>query len=786
MICGRCGHHIAPNSTYCPYDGWALLTDAPGRDAPSHTRIDFELPTQSAGLFARRAQEKQRDSLESSYRSTLETRMEKWEKQLEGTPGDATILRRLGLMAMLEGQIERASALLRRAHEAEPGDFETQVNYAISLARRGKLQPAIDLLIKARAQNSVSPLVLFNLALVGLQARRAPLVHQAIDALEKMWRENYVIADQFHDDGVTLRGLAYLLEDKPAQALKQLNAAATHTVEMGAPLQVAPADAPSAGADEADQIEFMPVVAVEKIEVDSTLTLEGKTAQADALNNVALAEAALGEIDRAIARLRAALRIEPGHPQVLNNLGVLAYRQGDLDAARRYLEVARQIEEFIGSVDAVTWNHLGAVATVQGDLDQGLDYFQRAGGSEHGEFEVYYNLGRAWIEHGKSDVGVPFLRQAFAIEPNNPDVHTVLGAAYLFSGRAELYAEALKHLKRAIQLNSHHRTAALNLILALMEIRNNDVAGQLVGQALKLFPGDAEPQFLAALLTMERAPVAKDNQDAWAGAAQRFDAAMNERPALVAALYNSALCQFMIGFREASAKLLEQATKRDPTLGPAYYLMGYGHAIAKRDDAALAAWQIAQQYEPTNPDLYTNLGALLYRRKDFQGAIAAYSKAHRLLPGDAGILAALGVALAQAKLYPQAVTAIEQAIEIDPRSPISYSNLGLAYYLFQQIEKAVDNWRMVSKLDSAYAERRGEEQERSFDDSIIQMRPIKWRERVVRMAPILPRPQTRLLPGTNAREYRLVVTDPELQPIVEAKRQVERESRALAWVNLKI
>ena len=783
MICGRCGHHIAPNSTYCPNDGWALLSDAPGRDAPSSTRIDFELPTQNAGMFARRAQEKQRDHLESSYRHSLETRLEKWEKQLEEQPGDAVILRRIGLLAFLEGQTERASALLGRAHEADPTDFETQVNYAITLARRGKLQPAIDLLLKARNQNTQSPLVLFNLALVGLQARRAPLVHQAIDALEKMWRDNYVIADQFHDDGVTLRGLAFLLEEKPAEALKQLNAAATHTVAMGDKFAAPAPD--SENTDESDQIEFMPVVPVEKIEVDSTLTLEGKIAQADALNNVALAEVALGEVDRAISRLRAALRIEPGHPQVLNNLGVLAYRQGDLDAARRYLEVARQVEEFVGRVDATTWNHLGAVATVQGDLDAGLEYFQLAGGTEHGEFEVYYNLGRAWIEHGKSDVGVPFLRQAFAIEPNNPDVHTVLGAAYLFSGRTQLYAEALKHLKRAIQLNSHHRTAALNLILALMEIRNNDVALQLVGQALKLFPGDAEPQFLAALLTMERAPVAKDNQDVWAGASQRFDSAMNTRPQLVSALYNSALCQFMIGFREASSRLLEVATKRDPSLGPAYYLMGYGHAVAKRDNEALAAWNTALQYEPGNPDLHANLGVLYYRRKDYPAAIAAYSNAHRLLPGDPGILAALGVALAQAKLYQQAVTVIEQAIAIDPTSPISYSNLGLAYYLFQRIEKAVENWRMVSRLDSAYAERRGEEQERSFDDSIIQMRPIKWRERVVRMAPILPRPQTRLLPGTNAREYRLVVTDAELQPIVEAKRQVERESRALAWMNLK-
>ena len=790
MICGRCGRYTAPNSTYCPNDGWVLLADLPGRDAPARARVEFELPAHSAGLFARRNHERQRDSLEKNYRAELESRLEKWEKELSDDPENAVITRRIGLLAMLEGQLERASALLERAHKLDPTDFEIQVNYAIALARRGKLQPAIDLLLKAREQHPKSPLVLFNLALVGLQARRAPLVHQAIDGLEREWKANTVIAQEFHDDGVTVRGLAFLLEQKPEAALRQFEAAASHNVVMDAPAKTAAPDS----TNPADQIEFISSAPNEtpgttpeqtEAEAETTMSLGRATAQADALNNLALAEVGLGQFERAVARLRAALKLEPGHTQVLNNLGVLAYRQGDVEAARRYLEVARQIEEFVGRVDAVTWNHLGAVATMQGDLDKGLEYFQRAGGTEHGEFEVYYNLGRSWIEHGKSDVGVPYLRQAFAIEPNNPDVHTVLGAAYLFSGRAQLYAEALKHLKRAMQLDSHHRTAAINLILALIEIRNNDVARQMIGQALKTFPTSAEPQFLGALLILDKSPDPLQAENQWAAAAQRFESALNARPTMVASLYNSALCQFMIGFRDTSSKLLEAAVQRDPSLGPAYYLIGYGHAIAKREDEALKAWNMALKYEPGNPDLHANMGALLYRKKDFQGAIRAYANAHNLLPGDSQILASLGVSFAQAKMYQQAILTIEQSIQINPRSPIAYSNLGLAYYLSQHIERAVDSWRIVSQLDSAYAEKRADEQQRSFDDSIIQLRHINWRERIVRLAPVLPRPQTRLLPGTNAREYRLVVTEPELQPLVKARREVERASRELAWMNLK-
>ena len=824
VICGRCGQYTAPGSTYCANDHWVLLDDLPGIENPTGARIDFVLPTQNSGLFARRGEEKQRDNLGRAYKNSIETRLEKWEKQLEKEPDDAAVTRRLGLLAMLEGQIERASALLERARTLDSSDFESLVNHAIALARRGQLQPAIDLLDEARKRQPQSPLVLFNLALVNLQARRPTQVYDAIDALEALWQDNLAIAADYHEDGVTVRGLALLLENKPKEAFEQLEAAVSHRVNLGVseaelnnrrqaerrqndrrkehvPVANDRRKGPRRQEDrrkttEADLIDFMENggfnEAGQSLEAQEFSTTDGNAnvnlggqAQADSLNNLALAEAALGQVDRAVARLRAALRMEPGHVQALNNLGVLALQQGDSVAGERYLDAVRQVEEATGTVDSVTWNHLGAAASALGDVEKALEYYQRAGGTEHGEFEVYYNLGRSWIEHGKSDIGVPYLRQAFAIEPNNADVHTVLGAAYLFVGRTQLYAEALKHLKRALQLNTHHRTAAINLILALREIRSSDVAAQMISQAVKLFPKTAEPKFLAALLTLERAPDAREHEDRWAGAAQLFESAMAARPSLVSGLYNSALCQFMIGFRDTSAKLLEGVVARDPSMGPAYYLIGYGHAVAKREDEAIKAWNMALKYEPGNPDLHANMGALLYRKKDFQGAIRSYANAHRLLPNDPQILAALGVAFAQAKMYQQAILTIKQSIDIDPRNPIAYSNLGLAHYLFKEIEAAVMNWRTVSQIDSAYADRREGEQEKSFDESIIQLRPIDWRTRIVQLAPVLPHAKTRLLPGTNAREYRLVVTEPELQQLVLDKRKVDRASRQLASLNLK-
>lgn len=461
-------------------------------------------------MMARRRQESHCSHLQRSYEDNLQKRNDALEKRLEAEPDNFEVLRALGLIAYLENQIARASALLERAHKAAPADLESAVNFAITLARRGQLQPALGVLNEARKQHPGSPFVWLNLALVALQAHRPTLVYEAVDNLEKLWLQNPGIAEDFHDDAVTARGLAFLLEKKPREAWNQLNAAARHAVNLKQ--------------DEATQEDLGDGLNVEhgaQSDTAGETLLEGKGAQATALNNLAIAEADIGQLDRAQARLRAALRLEPGNSAILNNIGVLAYRGGNLSAAHRALETAHGIEEFLGLPNPITNNHLGVVLSAMGRMEEGLSSFQRAGATEHAEFEVFYNLGRAFIEQGRADVGVPYLRQAFGIEPNNPDVHTVLGAAYLYSGRLNLYAEALKHLKRAVQIDSHHRTGAADLILALLEIGNKDAARGLLNQALKIFPTDAEPNFLGAIIILNSMEGAENIETFWASAAQK-------------------------------------------------------------------------------------------------------------------------------------------------------------------------------------------------------------------------------------------------------------------------
>ena len=807
LVCGRCGHATALNSNYCTLCQWILFSDAPESSTDDSGIGTLEVPRPAGGmggLIERRRKDGQRSKLENKLRSEIDPRIEALEKRAEDEPDSFEVQRMLGLVTLLDNQWERANAHLSRAHQLNPNDCQTHINYAIVLAQKGQLSPAIDLLDKARKQWAASPFVLLNQAIIALQARRYALVLDAVAELEQMWQQNSRIAQMYHDEAMTLRGLAHLYLGDLKEACTSLEAAASHTVQLDVEPKAAPKaeaknsskgneaapEAPSAPLTPDDIQVIAPpsnasdddngATTADQAAYSTTATLEGKVTDADAMCNLALIEAAMGESNRAIARLAAALRMQPGNTHILNNLGVMAYDQGNYSRAVYFLEMARSIEDYTDFHEPEIANHLGVALSSIGNLDEGLELLQYAGGQERAEFEVFYNLGRAYIERGSPDKGVEYLRQAFQANPNHPDVHTVLAAAYLLRGREQFYAEAKKHLLRALQLSHAHRAALTDLSLLLIEEGDLEQAYKIVRQALKINPDSTEAMVILGLLTMEAG-----GQQQWAQAGTFFENALRMRPDLIACLFNMALCQYLIGMRDSSSKILETVTAHDPSISPAYFLIGMGHAEVGRFQEALGAWNTALQYEQSNAELEANIGYVHYQRGDFKLAVRHYLRAHQIAPNDHNILGALGLSFARADKLREAIDAFTRSLALAPTSPITHSNLGLAFYLAKLVEKAMEEWRMVSQLDQGYADRRGDEIQKSFDDSIVSLRPLDWHTRIIRMAPTLPHPHTRLLPGYNARAYRPAISDAALLEVQKIKAELERTNRVLAWMNAK-
>ena len=830
LTCGRCGGRTAVGSTFCPRCRWVLLSARPaatgvaGGDASSLQSLDAmpDAPHGASGMMARRRVEKTRSQIENDLEELVDSLTKKLEKSLEDDGDNAQLHFRLGTLHMLRASGERGIAHLQRAHALDKENRDIRLNLAIALAQRGQLQPALTTLSETRTLFPLDADVLLNLALIALQARRPHVTHEATMALEKLWERNNSLIPSYYENTLTARGLALLQMQKPDEALITLKAAAhhEHATNLDATSSTQSVNGGVPEGDEEIAAKF--AVLSDGPQTDEFLQSGTHTAGADFLNNLALAEAELGEFDRAQAHLNAAVRVEPANARVDSNLGVLAFQRGDTAMAFKYLDIARQIEEGSTQSEPSTRNHMGVVLSSLGRTDEAWREFGLAGGHEHADFEVWYNLGRAYVESGKPEKGVNYLRKAFALDQHHPDVHCLLAASYLLRQRPDngLIDEAIKHFKRALQLNGKHLPSLLGLAMACEQSANVQGAQVVMAQAHKLYPHSAPVLFLRALFTMR---LDKDPEHI-ARAGTHFTEARASQTDLVACEYNAALCQYLLGMQDSAAYQLDYVVQQDPSFTPAYYLIGVGHAKAERYDKALAAWQIAVQQEPSNVDLHADMGFVYYQKKEWQNSINSFHRATQLAPQDPNILASLGLCCgraagamrderkaredkrsnsliktptvaAQARdaeearvingLLLRSVGAFQQSLQINARNPITHSNLGLSLYFQNEVEKAIDQWRVVSRLDARYAEKREDEQYRNFDDSQMQLRDVRWSELLVGMSPLLPASHTRLVPGYNARTFRPALPDAELQKLHTLRRQLEHTTRLQSWMNAK-
>ncbi|MEO6907124.1 MAG: tetratricopeptide repeat protein, partial [Abditibacteriaceae bacterium] len=291
-------------------------------------------------------------------------------------------------------------------------------------------------------------------------------------------------------------------------------------------------------------------------------------------------------------------------------------------------------------------------------------------------------------------------------------------------------------------------------------------------------PKSPESIFQLALIIMQRG-----TESHWVSANEQFGAALQTRPDLLAAIYNSALCQYLLGFREPAADLFQVVVAQDPAVSLAYYLIGVGHALAKRYDQALSAWMQALRFESRSIDLLANIAFAYYKKNDWKQSVKYFQLAHTIAPDDATLLSGMGLAYARDQMFDRAIDAFKKSLQLDPHSASTHSNLGLSFYLHKDVEEAIKHWRLVSQLDASYAKKMEQQEERNFDDSMVDLRELDWKNRIIKLAPSLPKPRTKLVPGFNMRRRRFIISDPTLKDIYEKKQELEKLNRRHAFLN---
>lgn len=199
----------------------------------------------------------------------------------------------------------------------------------------------------------------------------------------------------------------------------------------------------------------------------------------------ALAQQARQAIERgawsgAIESLNGALRMQPGHPELLRLSGLLEHARGHhANAVALFAHLHRQFPQ-----DAALLNHLGAALAQGGQPDGAIAAFRRALELDPALIDAAYNLGRALDLRGEAAAAREALEAALRIDPRHVPSWILRAESLKKLGQLN---EAEREL-RAVLRQAPDSAAAL---AALAQLRSGDANGGDLAAMARIY---ADPQ----------------------------------------------------------------------------------------------------------------------------------------------------------------------------------------------------------------------------------------------------------------------------------------------------
>ncbi len=206
-----------------------------------------------------------------------------------------------------------------------------------------------------------------------------------------------------------------------------------------------------------------------------------------------------------------------------------------------------------------------------------------------------------------------------------------------------------------------------------------------------------------------------------------------------ASWYAAGTYYYVIKKYEYSRKFFIKAYKMDKDYLPAW--VGYGHTYAAQDQSdqamsayrtvarlfpgchlanlfmgmeylrtknlrtALLSFELAKQVCATDPVVWNEIGVVLYRKQDYHKANEVLTQALNLCEGVLSsttecILFNLAHTFRKLGFFTQAIEHYQQCVQLNPKNASTYSALGLAYYLNNQVHEASDSYNKALFLKS--------------------------------------------------------------------------------------
>ncbi len=192
-----------------------------------------------------------------------------------------------------------------------------------------------------------------------------------------------------------------------------------------------------------------------------------------------------GRIGEALERMERAVAVRPDYPEALNDLGNALLDAGrPEEAAGRYRQALALRPGY-----APAWYNLGNAERASGRLEEAAASYRKALFCHPGYAEACVNLGATLLDLNRpGDAEASFLK-ALALRPDFPEAENNLGNAYR---ELQRYDEAMERFRRALALRPDYADAHFNLAFGLKKQDQLDAAIDHYRRAVALDPGLAD------------------------------------------------------------------------------------------------------------------------------------------------------------------------------------------------------------------------------------------------------------------------------------------------------
>ncbi len=358
----------------------------------------------------------------------------------------------LGDVELRQEDLSRARHRYARALDMREGDVSARVGLGVVDTRRGRPDQAIEHLSAALRARPYDFEARYHLAKVLWETGRLERAyHHARQVAEHQpthvrARRVLVLIHASRGDGPDLvRELEVVLELEPGDEQTRLDLAAAYA---------------SLGRDDDALGVYRTIVA----ESDEHL---------QALKFIGDIHKRQGRHDEAIEHYERALAIDETDPRPYFLLGATYVEAGDDEEAERiYQRAARRFVRYRPEV----YNNLGAIAYRQGDLDASASYLDQAVSENPRNSRYRYNYALTLSKSGRGADALAQLDAAIDLDPQNPELHYLRGVVLLRDGRAGAAADAFE---RALAIDPEHGDAHHNLS-RLRELERRAREGEIV------------------------------------------------------------------------------------------------------------------------------------------------------------------------------------------------------------------------------------------------------------------------------------------------------------------